>query len=93
MLGFFYGLERPSGRSFSHTEPYGFGFDTHTTYYINVLVKNCGLTPKNASNCTDNVQISTKTLPPGGKVAERSEVGRGTAKSESMENACNTEII
>ena len=68
---------------------------------LNVLVKNCGLTPKIASNCTDNVQISTKTLPPGGhprvaslalraihlQVAERSEVGRGTAKSESLENA------
>ena len=52
-----------------------------------VLVKNCGLDSKIMSAYTDNVPISTKTLPPGGKVAERSEVGRGTAKSESLENA------
>ena len=39
------------------------------------------------SNYTENDQISTQNPSPGGKVAEQSEVGRGTARSDSRENA------
>ena len=54
---------------------------------ILVLVKKCGLGSKIMSNYTENDQISTQNPSPGGKVAEQSEVGRGTARSDSRENA------
>ena len=53
-----------SGRQVNHQKT---DRSSSSVCFFMVLVKNCGLDSKIMSAYTDNVPISTKTLPPGGR--------------------------